>query len=482
METLGHLSKTDYTEVLLPTVPSETQRYDDKSEPDVDYTKSLPAGSFLDPEPDEDDSTSLIEFIPYDHPEGNTYLVKEGDLRVVTDVKLGANTDLTRESVTRWTDVVRNAAKNSGVALMPSSELYLRPDGGECCHYYLVDHRLQVIFWVQHIPIGDLSLEVRTSSRKHLRTALKEMYWQHVEQFPSHEVPEICLEVDTLLQLCLFAQADTLTSTTSTLIRTPKEYRRFIEILQAAKGTGMLNSPSIKWFIARQWSQHYRTSFFNRVGEPGCRIDRTQRILETPNVHKTWWFKLLSRILFNVPESYYNRLDAVWSDYMVVENEWKSFLSSSILEWNRSLFASFSVLMVNLVAQQTNCTGLSLTSTALSLLGIPASAALIRYHESFEDRNIGKAADYLSDASNPDTGFQVTAVVHSVPQALALWATMLTCLHVYIWIISQATGIAQPPLTYAVLGSITSVMCLLEVTKAFWSAKQHNSDTNSQKT
>lgn len=102
------------------------------------------------------------------HPEGNTYVVKEGDLRVVTDVEPGVDTDFFRESVTRWIGVVRIAAMNSGVTLTSSSELYLRPDGEEHCHYYLVDHRLQVIFWVQQITIEDLSLEVRTSSRKHL--------------------------------------------------------------------------------------------------------------------------------------------------------------------------------------------------------------------------------------------------------------------------------------------------------------------------
>ena len=91
-------------------------------------------------------------------------------------------------------------------------------------------------------------------------------------------------------------------------------------------------------------------------------------------------------------------------------------------------------------------------------------------------------ADYLSKISHSDTGFQVTALVHSVPQALALWAGTLTCLQVCIWVISQATGIAQPPLTCAIMGSIIFGLCVWEGATAYRSAKQGDGDINLEKT
>lgn len=159
--------------------------------------------------------------------------MREGSPRVVTDVDL--TIPALQEVISHWTSVACERSRAKGIPVSDCFELYLRPEGTSKCHYYFADHRAQVIFWIDPVPIDDLKFEVYTSSafhlsetrflsttsilrhntdtgsvlffRGHLGTGLREMYWSHVEHFPAHHVPRMSLEMDKLMDYFIFAQA-----------------------------------------------------------------------------------------------------------------------------------------------------------------------------------------------------------------------------------------------------------------------------------
>ncbi len=83
--------------------------------------------------------------------------------------------------------------------------------------------------------------------------ALEEQYWQHVEYFPSHEVPEMSLSANELTEIFIQGQCgmaldhlkglelslillDQMTSNTSTFPYNADQCKTFIQILRALQG------------------------------------------------------------------------------------------------------------------------------------------------------------------------------------------------------------------------------------------------------
>ena len=106
----------------------------------------------------------------FDHPEGNIYFSHTGTPRVVTDDDI-LSPELSG-LIALWASVARERAKTIGVTLSASSELYLHLSGSDDCFYYFVDHAVQVVFWVESVPIEDMNFELSTASASHLRSDL----------------------------------------------------------------------------------------------------------------------------------------------------------------------------------------------------------------------------------------------------------------------------------------------------------------------
>ncbi len=81
---------------------------------------------------------------------------------------------------------------------------------------------------------------------------LGDMYWQHVEQFPSHSPNGLSLAIDDLISIFIHGQGDHMTSENSTFPYVAKECKNFIRVLEGAKQR--LDHPGSICIVARLWS------------------------------------------------------------------------------------------------------------------------------------------------------------------------------------------------------------------------------------
>ncbi|KAG6855757.1 hypothetical protein H0H87_011249 [Tephrocybe sp. NHM501043] len=116
------------------------------------------------------------------HPEGQMYFYKDAAIRVVTEANI--NDPKVLAKVEYWVQVVEKLLPQKGLALTENVELLIQIDGNDCFHYF-IDHQSQTIFWMEPLETDEMGIEP-VASPAHLRLALQEFYWTHVEFFPAH--------------------------------------------------------------------------------------------------------------------------------------------------------------------------------------------------------------------------------------------------------------------------------------------------------
>jgi hypothetical protein len=89
--------------------------------------------------------------------------------------------------VSIWITTIEELVARKNIELSDSVELFLQIDDDDCA-YYFVDHVARTEFWLDALNTDDLNLPP-VASPSHLRLALEELYWVHVEHFPMHLGP-----------------------------------------------------------------------------------------------------------------------------------------------------------------------------------------------------------------------------------------------------------------------------------------------------
>ncbi|KAG8998551.1 hypothetical protein FRB90_012279 [Tulasnella sp. 427] len=145
------------------------------------------------------------------HPEGDKYF-RHVRLRTVTRVSpqnLAAGRIL-EQAATALSEAVGPALADVTV------EIYLNipEDGKNTVQYYYVDHRNRQVFWAHATSTVELGLEPFDSDG-FLKSALTGEYWNHVENFPCHQVFWSEAE-DELKGILAYGAIDDLTSSGST--------------------------------------------------------------------------------------------------------------------------------------------------------------------------------------------------------------------------------------------------------------------------
>ncbi|KZT32347.1 hypothetical protein SISSUDRAFT_1037809 [Sistotremastrum suecicum HHB10207 ss-3] len=122
------------------------------------------------------------------HPEGPSYWYHR-DESVVTEANMGD--PMTCVMVSQWICQIAILVEIYGIVLQPSIELVLQPDeDNETCGYYFVDHVSRTIFWIETTTTIDQDIAPVTSV-SHLKLALTQNYYTHVEYFCMHiKLPE----------------------------------------------------------------------------------------------------------------------------------------------------------------------------------------------------------------------------------------------------------------------------------------------------
>ncbi|KAG5337251.1 hypothetical protein C0989_010107 [Termitomyces sp. Mn162] len=134
-------------------------------------------------------------------PEGQRYFFKDTDIRIVSmndvyDPKV-------LEKIDYWTEKLMDILDKQAFSLSDDIELFLQIEGVDC-HYYFVNHRTHVEFWLDdNLSTDELGIDPVVSA-SHLSLFLNsvrsyrhpyenstelaqhELYWVHVELFPVH--------------------------------------------------------------------------------------------------------------------------------------------------------------------------------------------------------------------------------------------------------------------------------------------------------
>ncbi|KAH9947504.1 hypothetical protein B0H21DRAFT_738308 [Amylocystis lapponica] len=348
------------------------------------------------------------------HPEGKVYFACDATLKIVTEAYMYSRA--VQEKIVHWTGVINELLFERHISLPDTAELFVElDDATESCLYYFVDHAAQTEFWLEELSTEFLDLPPAISE-SHLRLALEELYWNHVEHFPSHRSDQVSLRVDELTTAFVHARADHMTSEYSTFPYGAEECTNFLSVIRAARDYSK-NAYSISVIAHHRFTTHY--------GQEHARLSRDQSILDTPPPHRRWLFTSFSRLLFSVPSGYAQQLDELFVDGVVYTHQWRSFASACRDEWKLyASWVSLPMLAINvlLLLIPSTCRAIALASILLCNVAIVFAATLLTRNHRAADWLAAEAATYLADARGESCGFHPIAVAYSLPKALFLWA------------------------------------------------------------
>ncbi|KAI8976713.1 hypothetical protein BD414DRAFT_467126 [Trametes punicea] len=369
---------------------------------------------------------------PHVQPEGQLYFALEDGLRFITDAYMHSRA--TQERVVRFSNRVRKILDGMHISLPASVEIYLTPYNEDQCGYYLADHASHTIAWLEVVDLDQLGIPDVVSD-SHLRYALEDLYWQHIEQFPSHRLQSLSLAVDNLIAVFIHGEADHLTSENSTFPYVAKECKQFIRVLEAAKQK--LDQPSSVCIVARLWSVVSRHRQQTHYAQERARLSREQLILDRPEARRGVLFAGASRMLFGVPGSYADSLERLFSDELVYVHPWRDFMRRCQEEWRQYLTWSLGLAVFNVLCLRLPYCGsdhvaqMSLACCAVTLL---ASLALLLRYNVAHVWTADQAATFLLASREASPGYQRTALAFSAPKAAFIWAACIASLQTVVWL------------------------------------------------
>jgi hypothetical protein len=80
-----------------------------------------------------------------------------------------------------------------------------------------------------------------------------------------------------------------------------------------------------------QCTAHWRFLYFH--GQKHARLVRDQTVYDKPKRERSILITLLSPLLFLAPEVHLREMERLWTDEVIIETVWKSFMTKLIGEW-----------------------------------------------------------------------------------------------------------------------------------------------------
>ncbi|KAG6889131.1 hypothetical protein C0995_003491 [Termitomyces sp. Mi166 len=230
------------------------------------------------------------KWIVHVQPEGQRYFFKEADIRIVTMDNVYDSKVL--EKIDYWTKKVMDILEKQVFALSDDVELFLQIDGNDCA-YYFVNHRTHIEFWLDSdLSTDKLGIDPVVSA-SHLKLALHELYWFHIELFPVH--------------LQSFAP----------------------HVLEE-----LLGCYSQGWAVQQRFRTHY--------GEQVAQLSRDQSILVDRYDYNTRESRIVSiltfLLTFKTSNDYASRLNALHVDWISYEYDWQSFMKKCLKDWKHASY------------------------------------------------------------------------------------------------------------------------------------------------
>ena len=83
-------------------------------------------------------------------------------------------------------------------------------------------------------------------------------------------------------------------------------------------------------------SAHWRFMYFH--GQRHARLSNDQTVYSRPIRERSTLISLLSPLLFLAPEVHLGEMEKLWTDEVIIEIAWKSFMKKLLDEWNYFIF------------------------------------------------------------------------------------------------------------------------------------------------
>jgi len=380
------------------------------------------------------------------HPEGQQYFYRNSKLRVVTEAHMYRTE--TMERISYWSKMIEDLLFQMNLVISDEVELFIQLDDDvESCAYYLIDHSSRTEFWIDALPTDVLNLPPVVSN-SHLRHALEELYWTHVEHFPMHFGGLRHQVIDELISVFSHGRADRLTSSVSTFHYTAAQCAEFLDLLRSSRAEIMNGTTTC--YVARLWSTVASNRFTTHYGQEVSRLSRDQAII-IPSAEKHWATAAATRALCGVPNAYFSRFDKLYVDELVYEDQWKSFMSETLDDWKLSLSWALP-LLISTALLLTASTIFSMLSFLTCTASIVSTLVLYLRHENLAQVSAAQASTYLQAVRSRKFDFQLVALAFSLPKALFLWSLGLFTCHVIILAFRLFSASAAIGATVFILG------------------------------
>ncbi|KAH0831363.1 hypothetical protein J3R83DRAFT_14026 [Lanmaoa asiatica] len=514
-QALTSSSQSHFKFDLHPATPEGgSQRYMPREvSQNADPLKEIPAGQRT--------LLSALPLLPdgwkrHVHPEGSVIFYHEG-LRIFTESDI---IDHEQEILVCATALIQQAVQTGDVILDELTEIVLNLDDSECCHYYFVDHRHRLLFWVHpveprehlrtdlqgvteysHISMFDIQLLSFTDTR--LGYLIESQYWyasldrlsgmsapylaydmesrSHCEYYPHNRtLPKRVFE--DLRGMLNYAKTDMMTTDSSSSPFAQDELVAILDLVNSLK-VGVNGHVSSSPFLNTTLAEN---QFLNFCGQPCARLNADTPLFGQQTWNRRTVFQIVNILLFGSPNEHAVRLQRVWVDGIIILPRWKDFINRLTTELGRyTIFVSLSCFArpISYGSQSTVMLAVNFSFLAVPGVVIPGTPAspiqIIIYCSvvstvgsigfSFALLNVysnpgllvaGPAAEAMRTLGQVRPGMACLAITHSLPIACLIWSIALFSTALAIQIFSP-----KERATVTTLG----VECLILVLSGFMS-------------
>ncbi|KAI0250653.1 hypothetical protein BJV78DRAFT_1393295 [Lactifluus subvellereus] len=410
--------------------------------------------------------------MPATHPDGALYFF-DPERRLFTDTDM--HNPLRRDEIEEFHHYLQKILRADQLTI-PSNNydlvLDIMPteDGQIQWSYYYACHDNRCLFWLETYDASHMLSELNgVSSPAHVKHRLESSYWcvdcvlldwyakhrcwvarNHWSLFPV-VFEGRCLPLpvyDELAGILSHGCVDAMTSTSSTLPYDDETMYRMINLVRKAKEA----DGGVQYYTAAttrllSFFAHWRFLYFH--GQRHARLVRDQTVYNKPKRERTLLITLLSPLLFFAPEVHLRDVERLWTNDVIIETVWKSFMTKLLGEWEDVILWSTVMLTANVGflaipgVVLSNLNGSNITSASAvniftspsqiaSSLSIEASVGsivigllLVRHNRTKQKEDPLGASTYLDQSTHRLFGLEPMAIIFSLPWALLMWSMVI---------------------------------------------------------
>ncbi|KAF8257103.1 hypothetical protein EI94DRAFT_1760667 [Lactarius quietus] len=351
-------------------------------------------------------------------PEGKryAYFKSQAGIPIVTEANIAEPG--VSDQLNAWLTLICNVVTEKHVNFPETSHLFLEihQDLGTCS-YYFVDHGFRTVFWLHTLNTINVGLPP-SSSDVCPQYYLEANYWIHVELFPE-TASQYSAKALNELQV-IFSKAST-SADAPAFPYTAIECEDFLDFLESSKDHA--SSPYVITRVARLLANVANHRFLTHFGEGHCRLSSKQPMLKFPDSKCGCTLAMLSKMfLFGFPDRYEARFESFWADQLVDALRWREHASETVEDLKQTM--SFILALLGASSLTSSSSSLVKASLFLCTFDLAVTSFLLQRQQRLLSTDIPTSVAYLKHW-NTSYGFQPIAIVHSLPQALFVWALLL---------------------------------------------------------